>query len=62
MSSKFAPGDHVFFRVNKDNLVRDIRAVVLNEKFNGGNGGFYTIRFLTNGREITVHKSSLCPG
>lgn len=62
MENRFKPGDYVFYRIKKENLIRDIRAEIVGEKFNGGKGGFYDIRFLSNGREKTVHTSCLQPG
>lgn len=51
MENKFKPGDIVYVQTRKGLWSK---AVVENEKFNGGNGGFYTIRYTSNGSDRIV--------
>lgn len=50
-AGKFKPGDEVYCETTKGQWSK---AIVECEKFNGGNGGFYTIRYVSNGNTRTV--------
>ncbi len=51
MENKYKKDDLVYCETRKGTWAK---AIVENEKFNGGNGGFYTIRYISNGNTRVV--------
>lgn len=51
---KFKKNQVVYFFANNGPAIRAVKAVVLSERFNGGNGGYYDIQFIKNGITRTV--------
>ncbi len=56
MENKFAYGDTVYVQTRQGLWSK---AVVEGEKFNGGNGGFYVVRYVSNGNDVIVESNRI---
>lgn len=59
MNKRFRPGDNVL--VLSSNKKKWIKAKVVGEKFNGGNGGFYTIEYINSSHSRVMPSHKLVP-